>query len=426
MSRLCCLLVAAAACSGSSRDKPIEDPKPPHDPNAACSDADCLAQFRAFLYESPPDFDAANAFAREQCEKGSEIMCSRLGRLHAIPVWPGSDPAKALEGFEISCKRGYQRGCLGVGKVIMVHEKLGESAGGAKRALALFTAACDGGIGEACYYLGMFHYLGREVPKDPKKAVALLRRRADLLSKSCEAGEAWDCGLAAELYARGELFSDESFTPNPDPASAKKFATKGCELGHGGSCVTLGNELIDDPDRRQEAIDLFAKACELLDAEGCTALARHGAWPAERPRLFARACDLGGGIGCFAQADLMDQGGDRPAMQARARALQARGCALGYPPSCRYHANMVRAGHGGSKDEVAARNELLAVCQMIQRGTFCSDAECVRAMTASCAEAGEMMRRGEGGPVDQARGTALLKLACERGAEQACEETKKE
>lgn len=413
------LATALIACSGSSQQTPIEgDDKPVAKP-AVCTDDECLAEFRAFLLQTPPDFAGADAYARARCDAGSEIMCARLGRLHAIPVWPGSDPARALAGFETSCKRGHQRGCLGVGKVILVHEKLGATAGGPERALELFEGACDAGLGEACYYVGMFYFMGRGVPQDRKKALALLRRRVELLGRSCDGGNAWDCGLLAEVYARGEVFTDDSFTPKPDPARARVAARKGCDGGHGGSCVTLAKELL--PGKRQEAIDLFARACELLDAEGCTELARYGASAAERPRLYARACALGGGIGCFAQADAMAQGGDDPDRRAEARALQKRGCALGYPPACRYHANMVRTGHGGSKDEVAARNELLAVCMMIQRGTFCSDAECVRAMTASCAEAGEMMKRGEGGPVDQARGAALLKLACERGAEQACE-----
>jgi hypothetical protein len=265
----------------------------------------------------------------------------------------------------------------------------------------------------------MFHIMGRGVPRDRKKAVELLEKRADLLAKTCDEGNAWDCGLLAEVHVRGELFSDESFTPNPDPAKARSYAAKGCDGGDGGSCLTLGQAVLSED--RTRAVDLFAKGCELLDAEACTELARHGAFPKERPRLFARACALGGGVGCFALADAREQGGVDPQAQAEARALQKRGCELGYPPSCRYHANMLRAGHGGPKDAVAARGALVSVCQMIQRGTFCADAECVAAMTASCAEAGEMMKRGEGGPVDAARGAALLKLACERGATQTCE-----
>ena len=414
------LAVVLAMIAGCSSSAPA--PKPAagevKEPPAACQGDACVEGFRTLLRKSPPDYVAAERFASDACDRGVEDMCSRLGRLHALPLYPGSDPARSLAAFEQSCKRGHQRGCLGVGKVIMVHPELGEKAGGSARAVKLFRDSCEAGIGQGCYYLGMFYFLGREVPRDQKKAIELLGKRVELLASACDGGDGFDCGILAEAYTRGEVVVGGALSQKPDPAKAAEYARKGCEAEHGGSCLVLGRLTLERD--RIAAIELFARGCELLDPDSCTELGRHGATAAERPRLYHRACQLGAGSGCFALAGVTQQGGKDAAAQRQARDLQLRGCQLGYPPSCRFHANMVRIGHGGAADPAAARAALVRVCEMIESGTFCADAECVVAISSSCADAGEMIKNGEGGPADPERGKALLQIACDRGLDKAC------
>lgn len=417
MKRLIWAAVVIAGCSSSAPAPAPIDPDPEEAP-AGCQGKACLEAFRDRLRESPPNFVAAERFASEACDRGVEDLCARLGRLHAIPLFPGSDPARGMAAFEQSCKRGHQRGCVGVGKMIMVHPKVGASAGGSKRALALFEASCDAGIGQGCYYLGMFYFLGREVERDQKKAIALLGKRVELLAAACRDGEGNDCGILAEAYNRGEVVVGAALSGKPDPTAAARYAVKGCQLEDGSSCLIAGRLALERD--RVAAVRLFARGCELLDPDACTELGRHGASDAERPRLLRRACRLGAGSGCFALAEENHQGGQDPDARAEARALHQRGCALGYPPACRYHANMLRTGHGGTTDKVAARAELIAVCDMIQRGTFCADQTCVFAINSSCADAGEMFVNGEGGPADPARGKKLLQIACDRGLDKAC------
>lgn len=94
-----------------------------------------------------------------------------------------------------------------------------------RTALPQYTAACDGGVAEGCYNLGIMHEFGEGVAKSKLRAAALYKR-------ACNGGDAGACSRVGLMYLDGDGVKQN---------------------------VTL-------------AMELYSKACSGGDSVGCTAL----------------------------------------------------------------------------------------------------------------------------------------------------------
>jgi len=220
----------------------------------------------------------------------------------------------ALERYESACEMNYSLACQNMANTLTWDEPFG-SPEDFLRASELFRQACDEGYTKSCF------------------------------------GLAW--------------LNDENRIEDADREVARALYTSACEEDHRGACNNLGN-LIDDDENSSdvgviiEVYDLWTKACELGDRNGCYTQARRlrDFGDIVRPnvpqpqmdddirRLFATACDKGQRSACSSLGNVYwdgDTGVERDYDQAAVYFL--KGCDLGHQWACLNRARLARYEH---------------------------------------------------------------------------------
>jgi hypothetical protein len=129
------------------------------------------------------------------------------------------------------------------------------------------------------------------------------------LESFCARGAPEACGLA------GRLFSDD------DPARARRWSLRACELGYGDGCVAA-SEMETAP---ADKLRLLERGCQ-LDALSCLHLAHHFEHDRQpdltrAATLYEKACRETG-TGCDSAADLYERGAGTPGDRAKVKELR--------------------------------------------------------------------------------------------------------
>jgi hypothetical protein len=234
-------------------------------------------------------------------------------------------------------------------------------------------------------------------------------------------------GLAAESCPAGLADQDDvcrverAGVPHACTRHDPADCARQCELGHGGSCNTLGFILRTGTGVRADAARataLFARACELGSADGCAShgLALRGGHggppaPARAAAVLARACALGHAGACAHAALLFERGAGVARDLGRAATFHGRACTAGHALGCRGLAGAYLHGDGVGRDPGRARALLERTCELGER--------------TGCLFLGVMLREGQGGPAERARAQALFRAACQDGLAEACVEERR-
>lgn len=240
------------------------------------------------------------------------------------------------------------------------------------RAAALFEKACAGGVARACHMLASQQLSSISSNRAAANEAERAKVRANS-DKACEMGDGWACWTAAEWYLReGTL----AVLPR-DPARAAALLRRGCALGHGPSCSTLGNMQLEGK--------IAAK--DVTSAVG----------------LLQRACDGGRTEDCLTLGNLLRSGQGTPKDGARAVAVYAHACLLGDMRACNAAGTVYAAGDGVPKDVAKAYGYFEKGCP--EKG-FGAEA---------CLSLASMYEQGSGIPKDMARAAALYERVCGSG-----------
>ena len=161
-------------------------------------------------------------------------------------------------------------------------------------AAPFYSAACDGGIVDACVQLSELLGPGGKLPPDPT-------RRAHVAEKACRAGSPKTCLHAADAYADGRVvvrddpraaelydrgcagedrvacarlaaFRREGRGGAKDLVAAERLYRRSCEAGELSSCVSLARMFAEGTElgrNLQSASELYRVACEGKSPEGC-------------------------------------------------------------------------------------------------------------------------------------------------------------
>ncbi|WP_437760107.1 SEL1-like repeat protein [Sorangium sp. So ce1389] len=270
------------------------------------------------------------------------------------------------------------------------------------RAAELFEKACSAGVAQACYARGkqqLRDILSAKVPPDAAGR-AKVREFAD---KACELGDGWACWSAAEWYLRE---GPQAVIPK-DATRAVAFLRRGCDLGYGPSCSSLGNMLVEGKLAAKDvavAVGVLQRACEGGQAEDCVELGdilRKGQGaPKDGVKAIAayrRGCTLGDMRACNAAGSVYGEGDGVPRDVAKAYSFFEKGCPeKGFgAEACMSLAAMYEKGTGIPKDMARAAALYEKVCG-----------------TGGCLRAAEIWQRGDGVPADPARAFSLYEKAC--------------
>lgn len=241
----------------------------------------------------------------------------------------------------------------------------------------------------ACFELGVAANAAQ--PPDPALARSYFRRACDL-----ELGEG--CHNLAVMAARGD-------GGGASPAEATAAYVRACLLGYAESCVHAGDAVGQaDPDRARA---LYEAGCAAGRAATCVRLGNH--LDEGTPRdvdganaAWTRACDLGSDAGCYNVAVSRKEGrgitADREGAVRDFRALCERGFARGCSQA------------GETLWRTGADTEAVA---LFERG-------CALSEPVSCLRLGDAYAAGRAVPVDAARAREHHARACTLGYAPAC------
>ncbi|MCC6553066.1 MAG: sel1 repeat family protein [Polyangiaceae bacterium] len=303
----------------------------------------------------------------EQCGKGDAPSCLVVGYRHLEGKDVARDPAKAME---------------------------------------LFKKACDGGAAYGCYQAGdqyMRARLAKDATEDQKTEARI--KAEEMYNKGCQAGNGWICWNVSDWYLR-----DGSLAVFPkDPARAMSLVRRGCDLGYGPSCSTLARHMIEGKHTTKDvpaALALLQRACDGGRWEDCETIGniyRDGQGLTKNPVLaiasYSRACDLGGARACNSAGVLYAKGDGLPKDPAKARELYTRGChdkMIGWD-ACKSLGEAFEKGLGGPKDMAKAAEIYELGC-----------------MNGACLRAGQIWEKGEGVKADPDRAIAAYGKGCKQ------------
>jgi len=256
---------------------------------STCEDAGMVTPLVALLLLAapPPRCPAAAKDALLDigpCDKKPAEACLKAG--DALIAQPGCRD-EALARYESGCKRNVLRACAKLGFRLV---EASRDPAPVKRAIELFTRACDGADALGCANLASFTWDGEGVPKDAKKA-------AQYAEKACTGGDAFGCGTLGSLWAQGEL-------GKKDPAKAFGYFSKACDGGSASGCNQVGMAYAAGEGVKKDlerAMTVWAKACRERNAGACANLGHAFEVKGEGERAqkaLARACLLGDDVAC--------------------------------------------------------------------------------------------------------------------------------
>jgi TPR repeat protein len=131
-----------------------------------------------------------------------------------------------------------------------------------------WAKGCSAGDLARCADLGETYLKGVGAPRDPNKAIEILR-------KACKEDGAHACAVLAQAYATGDGVAQ-------DPTQASVLRGKACEDGDEEACVQAC-------DNSKEAVRCLRVA--VLSVKGAKDLKRAATY-------YRKACDLGHPLGC--------------------------------------------------------------------------------------------------------------------------------
>jgi uncharacterized protein len=401
----CCLFAAAlVACAASPVQRPVDGSSKgcteqrPEPCIAACEHDD----FGACVTWQAGELDDPEVAPRLQqgCDAGHAGSCAALGRKLRGGHGIAADPARANALFERACSLSDVGACVALAtpayEGTLTHEEL-------QRVLGLYQTLCIAGSAPACSLSGVFYFGGKAgIPADPA-------RGRKFFDQGCSAGDKLGCLLRDAPLGTGR-------DPR-DPHSVEVLQAL-CDLSSGLACTILGGAYYDGdwvPRDRARAAQLFERGCDAASSLACVLVAGQyvdgNGVAKDEPRAmhyYGLACEQGQGGACFALGLAHIQAAyGMSEDHAAGAALLEKGCHLGNEDSCAAWAEMLRTGDGVPLDVDQAKTVL--------------DDACRAGSADGCARRGAMAYE-EGRVTD---GLRLLHQACSLGLAKACDAVSK-
>jgi serine/threonine-protein kinase len=329
--------------------------------------ASALAQSRAAAPPAPPPSRSRAGWAVGLAAGAAVLLLGVVApRLASGPKarGPAAVPSIPLDVSEAACRKGDPAACNRAGAQYATGEGVAKDP---SKAFGLYTRACDRKLALACVNVGAMLFDGEGVLKDEATAV-------HLFFQGCEGGAPAGCVNVSEAYATGRGVPK-------DPAQSVAFAERACAGGAGAGCVRV--------------------ATARLTGTGVTKDVKGGL-----TQLDA-LCRQGEELACQKIISLYAKGlgTDIPAESLHAQVAATKECSVGSETACKVQ--VLLATLDSTAVHAAQVNALF-------------QGRCDKGDLVGCAMLGADLVDGNGTPVDQVKGTELLRRACAGHVVEAC------
>ena len=302
----------------------------------------------------PVSTASSDARAEPSCDPTDLAGCIDLAFAHHEGRGAPKDDQAFLRLLTQACSMGEPRACANLGAAFDRGDGVAKDR---DRARKLFEWACSGGNIRACLNRG-HHY--EKLQDQPTEAARFFQQACSLMDgEGC-----YNVGRLREIGAIGDK----------DETGALAMYETACVAKYGEGCSAAGR-ILEASGMVKPAHELFTKACNLYDVEGCLALA--GQYEVGRgveqnyrraAELYQPMCEAGEAVSCAALGRLVEKGLGGPGPNvALAAELYAEACKLRHPvyslDGCRRLAQLKALGQGVRKDPSGAQEIFAWLCE---------------------------------------------------------------
>ncbi|HEY3500067.1 MAG TPA: tetratricopeptide repeat protein [Polyangiaceae bacterium] len=202
--------------------------------------------------------EAELAGYKAACDANCSEGCRLLGLMYAEQRGVAGDYDAAKQGFQSACELGDGDGCADLGELTL------ERTRNAKEAAHHYSLGCELKSGRACAKLAYLHKIGRGAELDPTKAL-------DLYERGCRLGASLGCSGAARMLDLSP--SDDEHVKALDQR-ALELNTRHCNAADTRHCILLGDSYLEGHGVTKDvkrALELYRRACQMGDKNGCEA-----------------------------------------------------------------------------------------------------------------------------------------------------------
>lgn len=275
---------------------------------------------------------------QKACNLGYPNACHQLAGHLARGAFGAAQIANALPIYERGCDLGLGDAC----HALALHVESGDLGVQDKaRAVALLGRACDLDYMASCFALAHAHLEGSaEVARDVPRALAFLTKACGTVAFAEVDIDKMPSGEACRLLAA-----------HVEPTRARELLARACQFGAEDACWDMAERLASGSDGlprdAPRSLSFLRHACDQREAHlivppvvgrACNeaGVRLRSGEPALAVELFRRACELENAEGCghLARAYALGEGvvAD-PSVSGKAR---SDACRLGWKPACDY------------------------------------------------------------------------------------------
>jgi TPR repeat protein len=227
----------------------------------------------------------------EGCAEGDFSACMDLAALYHTGQFVPRDARRANAVYAAACDHDYAPACYELGTRDEFGIGIEEDLPAARR---VYRRACDLQHAAACTQLGLMVRDGRGGPENVGASV-------HLFEMACAHGEMHGCYQLGLAYAGG-------FGVVRDREHAETLLARACTVDRSVTCAGLAHLYLESPslERVAQGMQLLERACAEDDRTACLTLGRaHLSHPRAERRperahpAFVKACELGEDAGCI-------------------------------------------------------------------------------------------------------------------------------
>jgi hypothetical protein len=153
--------------------------------------------FELYDQEKPDEAGAVKLW-EPACEAGDDLACVGMGIAYTFGVGGKTkDQAKGVKLIQPACEKGVQRACSVLGQATYFGWSVTKDI---EKAKALWTKACDGRVGQSCYFLGLM----MAAPDGPPEW-RNVEEGEKLQRKGCDLGYRRACDAVKKLDQKNEI-----------------------------------------------------------------------------------------------------------------------------------------------------------------------------------------------------------------------------
>jgi TPR repeat protein/membrane associated rhomboid family serine protease len=349
-----CFVAGKALARGDGVEKDADAAQRLLAPLCDKNDVDACFELGRLEYERKHFLEAATAWARA-CDRGELSSCHnqaialenagatdqeatiRARFDKACPTVPAACGDLAMRVYDEAPEVAFNAAKKGCGardgfSCWVEAMCLADGAGTEKdlvKSRELHEQACTLGEVRGCNSLAIFLQRGWGGDVD-------VARAATLLDQACATGDPTSCANFAEALWEGKGIP-------ADQPRARKLFEETCAAGVNGACHGLVKAV---PQKERASVkEIFQTGCAANAATGClylgAVLEDHEADFAGADALYARACELGDAIGCTLHADMLEAGKGVAKDLQQAAEFYRRACEGGIERACEKTSSMV-------------------------------------------------------------------------------------